>query len=178
MMCDENVFFGGPKGASPHHKSFHGKEFHPGGPMAGCCGPPMGIDMKNIGRMMNRFMHGIAKNYEGWVPYNLEDKGDSYLVQVPLAGRTKGDVNVSLINTTLNITAKKPGPTETPDAEEKKDSPFTRTFFSFVEVNLDVPLPTDANTSEIKSMMQNGLLKVKIGKKPPTSINIDDGASN
>ncbi|MBN1800874.1 MAG: Hsp20/alpha crystallin family protein [Candidatus Lokiarchaeota archaeon] len=177
-MCDDNMFHRSPTGASTHHKSFHGKAHHPGGPIPGYCIPPTGFDMRQIGRMIHRFASGIANNYEGWVPYNLEDKGDSYLVQVPLAGRTKEDVSVSIINKTLNVAAKKPQSTEAIGNEDKKEPPFLRTFFSFVDVNLDIPLPTDANTSEIKSMMQNGLLKVKIGKKPPTNINIDDETSN
>ncbi len=48
------------------------------------------------------------------IPYNIEDLGDSYLITVPLAGRTKEDVIVSLINKHLNIKAAKPQIPESP----------------------------------------------------------------
>ncbi|MFX1236138.1 MAG: Hsp20/alpha crystallin family protein [Promethearchaeota archaeon] len=174
-MCKEG-FYGTSK-CGPHYGTFHGKGFHPG-MMADFCGSFSNKDMKHFGQMAHRFMRGFSKVCEGWVPYNLEDKGDNYLIQVPLAGRKKEDIKVSLINDTLNVSAGKPKTPE--DAEEKKEEEqlFKRKFFSFVDVNLDIPLPPDANKDDIKSMMQNGLLKVKIGKKPPTNINVGDDPGN
>ena len=36
------------------------------------------------------------------------------------------------------------------------------------------PLPSDAVEDNIKSVMSNGVLKIKIGKKSPKNINVDD----
>ena len=172
-MCNE-VFCGPPGHTHSSRESSHHKGgLHGFG--AGCCVP---FDMKTIGRMARRFMHGFAKSHEGWVPYNLEDKGDYYVIMVPLSGRTKEDVKVSLINSTLNITAEKPKSAEGEEKKKKDEIPFMRNFFTFVDVNLDIPLPADADKDSIKSLMQNGLLRVKIGKKPPKNININEEPNN
>ena len=38
---------------------------------------------------------------------------------------------------------------------------------------MDIPLPGDANEDDIKSAISNGVLKIRIGKKPPTKINVE-----
>jgi len=169
-MCDEHGFRT-PRARHPHAEHPFGMGL---GAMFGC-GPE---DMKRMGQMARKWMHAFMGGYEGGVPYNLEDKGEHYLVSVPLAGRTKEDVKVSLINNTLNVKADKPKfDGEEPKKEEKKAEgpiPFTANFFRFVKVDMDIQLPTDADKDSIKSLMQNGLLKIKVGKKPPTNINISD----
>ena len=132
------------------------------------------------------FMKKIAQHVDecmgkfgSWVPYNLEDRGDGYLITVPLPGRTKEEVTVSLIGNNLNIKAAKPKT----EGESKEESghprhPFMRFFFSFMEVDMDIPLPANANLDSIKSVMANGLLKVKIGKKPSKKIDVNDAGNN
>ena len=173
-MCDEHGFR--PPGTG-HHRPGRRPAGHPPGIGIGAMcglGPK---EMKMIGQMARKCMHAFMGGYEGGVPYNLEDKGDHYLVLVPLSGRTKEDVKVSLINNTLNVKADKP---KTGEGEsDKKDTktegiPFRANFFRFVKVDMDIQLPADADKDTIKSLMQNGLLKIKVGKKPPTNIDISD----
>jgi len=173
-MCNEN-FYGG-HGSRAHKTGHHGCEPHEFA-FAGCS-PFLGNDWKAIGQMARKFMGGFMNQYKGWVPYNLEDTGDQYLFLVPLAGRTKEEVKVSLINKTLNVTAAKPKFTEEGEKKKKDEIPFIKNFFAFVDVNLDIPLPEDADLDTIKSIMQNGLLKVKIGKKPPRNINVNGEQNN
>ncbi len=52
-------------------------------------------------------------------------------------------------------------------------SPFSKGF-TFVEVNMDIPLPVDVDAETIVSKMANGLLKITMGKKPAKNINISD----
>jgi HSP20 family molecular chaperone IbpA len=179
-MTDENCC--GPHGAGHHGPEHRGPGRRHAGPPHGfgmggmCgCGPK---EMKMFGQMAQKWMHAFMGNFQGGVPYNLEDKGDHYLVSIPLAGRTKEDVKVSLINSTLNVKAEKPRTGE--EESDKKDTkteggiPFTANFFRFVKVDMDIQLPADADKDTIKSLMQNGLLKIKVGKKPPTNIDISD----
>ncbi len=128
-----------------------------------------------FGQMAQKWMHAFTGNFQGGVPYNMDDKGDHYLVSVPLAGRTKEEVKVSLINSTLNIKADKPK-TSDDEADKKAENgtPFRVNYFKFVKVDMDIQLPADADKDSIKSLMQNGLLKIKVGKKPPTNIDISD----
>lgn len=137
-------------------------------------------DIAKMRRMARHFMHGFLGSH---IPFNVEDLGDSYLITVPLAGRTKEDVKVSLINTNLNIKADKPKIPEREQIKEKpkeKEStqdfcpPFFRKGFTFIDVDMDIPLPVDADTDTLISKMANGLLKITMSKKPAKNIDISE----
>ena len=156
----------------------HEKHHGPKG-FAGCFqfGPH---DIAKMKRMAKHFMHGFMGSH---IPFNVEDLGESYLITVPLAGRTKDDIKVSLINKHINIKAEKP---KIPEREGLKDEPkesksaqnwcmpFFGKGFTFVEVNMDIPLPDDANADTLTSKMANGLLKISVGKKPAKNIDISE----
>ena len=137
-------------------------------------------DVAKMKRMAKHFMRGFMGTH---IPYNVEDLGDSYLITVPLAGRTKEDVKVSLINKHLNIKAEKPNIPEREKLKEKPEEtktphewcmPFFWKGFTFIDVNIDIPLPVDANTETLVSKMANGLLKITMGKKPAKKIDISE----
>ena len=162
-MCHE-----GSKGhCGPGHKHGHGhfpKAF-----------------MHGFGKMMGHHWKQCCGMLGNWIPHNLEDKEDSYLITIPIPGRTKEDVTVSLIGRNLNVTAKKPKDEQKKEGEETKEDEtpgFLRKFFKFINVNMDIPLPTDANEESIKSAMAHGVLKIRIGKKEPKNININDDVNN
>lgn len=135
-------------------------------------------DVARMKRMAHRFMGNFMGSY---IHHNIEDLGDDYLITVPLPGRTKDEVTVSLINKHLNIKASKP---KVPEHEKVKKEPEQQGFpfmfkgFTFVDVNMDVPLPADADENKISSRMTNGLLRVKIGKKPAKPIDITEDQNN
>jgi len=137
-------------------------------------------EIAKMKQMARHFMHGFMG---GYIPFNIEDLGDSYLITVPLAGRTKEEIKVSLINKHLNVKAEKPKIAERENLKEKlKDKnsdqdwcmPFFRKGFSFIDVDMDIPLPSDADTETLVSKMSNGLLKITMGKKPAKKIDISE----
>ncbi len=137
-------------------------------------------DIPAILHAVGHHFRNSMQMYGNWVPYNLQDFGDYYLIVVPLPGRSKEDVKVSLIDNSLNISAKKPKIAETEDKQEPIEekpgrgvSPFLKNFFTFIEVNMDIPLRADADHEDVKPRMRNGLLTIRIGKKPPRTINVD-----
>ena len=102
------------------------------------------------------------------------------MITVPLPGLTKDDVKVSLIDGCINISATRPK-TENTEKKEGKDEMnccgFTMPPFSVFwdrDINIDVPIPVDADKEKITSKMANGLLKIKVEKKPPKPIDIAD----
>lgn len=137
-------------------------------------------DIAKMKSMARHFMGGFMRSH---IPHNVEDLGDSYLITVPLAGRTKEDVKVSLINKHINIEAEKP---KIPERESLKDQPkedksaqeccmpFFLKGFTFISVNMDIPLPTNADADTLTSKMANGLLKITMRKKPAKKIDISD----
>jgi HSP20 family molecular chaperone IbpA len=137
-------------------------------------------DIAKMKSMAKHFMHGFMGSH---IPFNVDDLGDFYLITIPLAGRTKDDVKVSLINKNLNIKADKPEIPEKGDLKEKSDEkksvqdccmPFFRKGFSFIEVDMDLPLPADADTETLISKMANGLLKITMNKKPARKIDVSE----
>jgi HSP20 family molecular chaperone IbpA len=129
--------------------------------------------------MASKFMHHCGHQigrFGSIVPYRIQEVDESYIILVPLPGRTKEDVSVSLIGTNLNVAAKKPKLDEVKKPKANTNGgfgPFSRNFFKFIEVNMDIPLPPNANTDAIKSKIANGLLKIKVDKKPAKKIDID-----
>ena len=161
------------KGYGPGH---HGKGHGPGH-MHGSC-MPFNFNPRDIAKM-KQMAHQFMGSFMGgdYIHHNMEDLGSEYLITVPLPGRTKEDVKVSLINKHLNIKANKPKvPEHEKSTEEPKKEGFPFMFkgFRFIDVNMDVPLPVDANEDKITSKMTNGLLRVIIGKKPAKPIDITD----
>ncbi|UCD01098.1 MAG: Hsp20/alpha crystallin family protein [Promethearchaeota archaeon] len=167
-MCDE--------GSHGHVHSRHG---HGQKGMAFCF-PFSPQQMQKMKTMAKHFMRGFMGSH---IPYNVEDLGDSYLITVPLAGRTKEEVKVSLINKHLNIKAEKPKIPELEKVEKKPEEGDVGEFccgpsfwkgFTFIDVDMDITLPVDADTDTIVSKMANGLLKVTFSKKPAKKIDISE----
>jgi HSP20 family molecular chaperone IbpA len=137
---------------------------------------------RDIARMKRMAGHFIRNFMGGFgIPYNIEDLGNEYLIVVPLPGRTKDDVEVSLINKNINVKAKKPKVPEHEKKEERtkeEDFQFPWNGFRFIEVNMDIPLPADADEESISSKMSNGLLRITMAKKPAKHIDINEGGNN
>ena len=166
-----------PKHHNQHHGPRHHNQHHGPRGMHGCM-PFNPRDIAKMKQMAHQFMGGFMGDY---IHHNLEDLGSEYLIIVPLPGRTKEDVSVSLINKHLNIKANKPKVPEHENATEepkKEGFPFMFKGFRFIDVNMDVPLPADADEDKITSRMTNGLLRVIIGKKPAKPIDISEEPNN
>ena len=143
--------------------------------MQGCI-PINPRDIAKMKRMAHRFMRDFMGDY---IHHNIEDLGSKYLISLPLPGRTKKDVKVSLINKYLNISASKP---KVPESEKNKEKTEGQAFpfrgFAFSGVNMDVPLPADADENTISSKLANGLLRITIGKKLGKKIDISEEQNN
>ena len=135
-------------------------------------------DIARMKRMAHHFMGNFMGNF---VTHNLEDLGDSYLITIPLPGRTKEEVSVSILDKNLNISAKKPKIPESQNKESKQEDQYWSPpwkGFTFIDVNMDIPLPSDADENTITSRMANGLLRIVMGKKPAKNININEESNN
>jgi HSP20 family molecular chaperone IbpA len=149
----------------------HGKEFES---HSWCGSFPFERFVPHMMRKVAHHMEESVGKAGSWIPYNLEQREDSYLITVPLPGRGKEDVSVTLIGNNLNIKASKPKvDDEAKEKSKEPKNPFLRYFFTFVDVDMDIPLPQNADLESIKSVMANGLLRVKIGKKPSKTINVN-----
>jgi len=153
----------------------HGSRFFAGN----CSFTPQ--DIAKMKSMAGHFMKNFMGHFGNYIPHNIEDVGEMYLITVPLPGRTKEEVKVSIINKIINITASKPNIPEREGAEQKpkrKGSSFPGMGFRFIDVNIDVPLPADADENLVSSKMANGLLRITVNKKPAKNIDINDEKNN
>ena len=139
------------------------------------------INPRDIAKMKRMAHHFMRDFMGGSIHHNIEDLGSVYLITVPLPGRTKEDVKVSLINKHLNVTASKPKVPEhekNKEKSEKQGFPFAFRGFTFTDVNMDIPLPADADENTISSKLTNGLLRITIGKKLAKKIDINEEQNN
>ena len=139
-------------------------------------------DIAKMKHMAGHFMKGFMHQMGSFIPYNIDDLGTEYLITIPLPGRTKEDVKVSLINKNINVEAKKPEVSEK-EGKESKESPneccgIPFRGFRFIDVNMDIPLPVDADENSVSSKMGNGLLRIMVAKKPARNINISEEENN
>jgi len=134
--------------------------------------------MKDILSHMKDHIKEIGR----WIPYYIEEYKENYMLIIPLPGFFKEDVKINLIGNTVNIKAKKKekGFEENKVTEQKghlfPGNQFIKEIFTQLwekGINMDIPMPSDINKSEIKSKMVNGLLKIKLGKLEQEKINID-----
>jgi HSP20 family molecular chaperone IbpA len=146
------------------------------------CHPGGSKTLAGIGKMAGHFMKQFMGQCGCAIPHNIEDLGDKYLITVPLPGRSKDEVKVSLVDKTLKIKAEKPKIPEQEGGEpkEKEHPPFHFPWFGFrfIEVDMAVPLPPDADENTIDSKMANGLLRITIQKKPAKNIDVKDNGGN
>ncbi len=140
-------------------------------------------DIAGLKGMISKGMKYGMKIFEGWVPHDIQEHENEYLITIPLPGLTKDDVKVSIVGRNLNVTAKrtKSDEKESVSDESKKSygvygAPFFMDFFSWMskkDIDLDIPLQADADENLVKPKMANGLLEIKIGKKPAKNIDIN-----
>ena len=138
-------------------------------------------DIAKMKSMAGHFMNSFMGHFGSYIPHNVEDLGDMYLITVPLPGRTKEEVKVSIINKIINVTANKPSIPEHEGVQGKpkeKTHSFPGMGFRFIDVNIDIPLPAEADEDSISSKMANGLLRITVNKKPAKNIDINDEKNN
>jgi len=106
-------------------------------------------------------------------PVDVVEEGDSYIVSAELPGFTEEEVDVTLNDNLMVISAgKKGGEKEKEEASpkylirERSAGRYKRSF----------ALPKDADRESIKASLKEGVLNLTIGKKPeakPLSIKIN-----
>jgi len=104
---------------------------------------------------------------EPWTPamelpqIDVAEDDEKYIIIASLPGFDKSDVNVYVTDQTLAI-----------DAEEKselveEDAEFIQQERSHRAVSRRITLPSDADTESITATMENGILKIRVGRVEP-----------
>lgn len=97
----------------------------------------------------------------GTVLVDVEDEGDAFVVTADLPGFDREDIEVSLRDDTLELSASR----ET--AEETGTSDFVRRERRRSEVNRSVRLPEPVDAEGTTATHENGVLTVTLPKRTP-----------
>ena len=96
---------------------------------------------------------------------NVKDNADSYEVELAVPGFTKDEIDVTMENDVLSISAQK----SEEDVEEKDN--YTRKEFSYNSFERRLQIPPAVNTEqEVKASYSDGILKLTLQKEEPVEI--------
>jgi len=100
---------------------------------------------------------------------DFSETRESFLIRVDLPGLTRDDVEVQVVDGSLQIAGEVPS-CEEPDAQPRRLERFRGAFRRIV------PLPRSANTDAITASLEHGVLALQILKAaPPGARRIDIG---
>jgi len=106
-------------------------------------------------------------------PVDVVEDGESYIVTAELPGFTEEEVDVTLNDNLMVISAGK----KSEDKEKEEESPrYLIRERSAGQYKRSFALPKDADRDSIKASLKEGVLNLTIGKKPeakPMSIKIN-----
>ena len=127
---------------------------------------PFGL--KRLDSPFNRLFRDLLGETEGdqsnivtsrWMPLaDIQDAGDHFLLEVDVPGVKAEDINVTMEDGVLNIEGERRHEERT---EEKGYSRIERSFGSF---HRRFSLPDTANADAIDAKVDNGVLRITIGK--------------
>ena len=106
---------------------------------------------------------GFQENLTGfdWTPsIDVSETPTAYLIKAELPGVKKEDVHLDLEKSVLTITG------ERKQEQEHKDEKFHRVESSYGSFMRRFTVPDDANTEGVEATFKDGVLTVKLGKKP------------
>lgn len=91
---------------------------------------------------------------------NLKEKDDMFEIELAVPGFTKEDIEVTMENDLLHVSAKKE------KEETEDDEGYTRREFFYNEFDRKLKLPTAVNQEKnVKAVYKNGILKLNLEKK-------------
>lgn len=127
---------------------------------------PFGL--RGLDSPFNRLFRDLLGETEGdqsnivtsrWMPLaDIQDAGDHFLLEVDVPGVKAEDINVTMEDGVLNIEGERRHEERT---EEKGYSRIERSFGSF---HRRFSLPETANADAIDAKVDNGVLRITIGK--------------
>ncbi|MGC9132857.1 MAG: Hsp20/alpha crystallin family protein [Nanopusillaceae archaeon] len=134
-------------------------------------------EMRRQIRLMKRLMEGAYKNINEGFGFEYEeplmdliDEGDKYAIELDLPGVDKKDIDISVVDHSLKITAKR----KVENKEKGED--YIRAERISSGYQRIISLPEDVDMDNIKAKYENGVLRIEIGKKPGSTgkkINIE-----
>lgn len=109
----------------------------------------MSLLVREFDTVFNELFGTSAQKYTDGVKYHTSKNENDYILEVPLPGSSKNDVEVSVEKDILKLSVK------------KNESRFSK------EYNHMWYLAEDHNPEDVRASMENGILTVKVGRVKP-----------
>jgi HSP20 family protein len=107
-------------------------------------------------------------NIETVPSINIKDEKDRYVVEMAAPGMTKEDFNIDLSGNMLTISCEKETETKG-DGDSESNGRYSRREYNYSSFSRSFTLPESADTQKIDATYKDGILCLKVAKKP------DDG---
>lgn len=146
----------------------HGHHPHKGGPgmhfVGGSCGP----------KFDPNFMHMMMSKWQNYMPYDLDETKNEYIVTMPLPGLEVKDIEVSVRGSEILIEAKR----EQKPIEEGVEQPVKiekqASWILNRPISMKIEVQSAIDPEKVKARLKLGILTVTFTKLPKTTIDIDE----
>jgi HSP20 family protein len=91
---------------------------------------------------------------------NIKERKKDYLIELAVPGLNKEDIDIDIENNVMTISSQKK------EEKEENDGTYTKREFYYNEFKRVFTLPETADAEKIDAEYKNGVLKIKIDKKP------------
>ena len=147
-----------PHGPNPQkHRS--GMHF-----VGGSCGPSFDPN----------FMHMMMSKWQNYMPYDLEETKNEYIVTMPLPGLEVKNIEVSVRGSEILIEAKR----EPKPIEEGVEQPIKlekqASWILNRPISVRIEVQSAIDPEKVKARLKLGVLTVNFTKLPKTTIDIDE----
>jgi len=128
---------------------------------------PVESVQRQFDTVLNRLFGGREIETSGWAPYGVDvhEDADHVYVEAELPGFRKEDVEITLENSTLTLTAQRKDETHEGNGGKRdwllRERRFNRVQRSFT-------LPQTVNEQSVKAALTDGVLKITLDKREET----------
>lgn len=122
----------------------------------------------DMNRMLGRYfnegggpLEGAAPRLEGWIPpIDVSETDNEIVIRGELPGIAARDLEITITGNTLSISGKKE------EKEEMEQEDFYRCERRFGAFRRVIDLPEGADTERVSADSDNGIITVRVAKKP------------
>ena len=142
--------------------------YNPHGPgmhfVGGACGP----------KFDPNFMHMMMSKWQNYMPYDLEETKNEYIVTMPLPGLEVKNIEVSVRGSEILIEARK----EQKPIEEGVEQPVKlekqASWILNRSISVKIAVQSAIDPEKVKARLKLGVLTVNFTKLPKKKIDIDE----
>jgi len=122
---------------------------------------------EELSSIMNRHFDNYFPDRNYWtnmsdnftIPIELEDKGKNYELLAQVPGIKKEAIDIDIEDNYMTISAK------TSKEEKEENNNIKKSEFHYGSFSRTICFPEDVDTEKINAKLQDGILKIEIGKK-------------